>query len=149
MTVTVRGATPADLDAIVVLCDEHAAFERAELRAEHVRGSLGRFLFAERPRAWCLLAEAGGEIAGYATYSREFSTWNAAEFLSMDCLYVRAGHRNSGIGLELMRAVGNAAASLGCEFIEWQTPDWNTAAMRFYDRLGATGKAKMRYRWMR
>jgi hypothetical protein len=29
--------------------------------------------------------------------------------------------------------------------VQWQTPAWNTAPIQFYDRLGATGKPKIRF----
>ena len=31
--------------------------------------------------------------------------------------------------------------------IEWQTPQWNAAAARFYERLGAVAAPKLRYVW--
>jgi len=147
MNVIVRPATPKDLDEIVALCEEHAAFEKSSLSADRVRRSLGRFLFVNSPRAWCLVAEVEGKLAGYATYSLEFSTWNASEFLSMDCLYVREGNRNAGIGMQLLQRIRRAAVALGREFVEWQTPSWNAGAIRFYDRIGAVGQLKIRYRW--
>jgi GNAT superfamily N-acetyltransferase len=147
VTPVVRPATPEDLDAIVTLCGEHAAFERASFSAERARAALGSFIFADPPRAWCLVVEAEGVLIGYATYSLEFSTWSASEYAHMDCLYLRDASRSRGIGRELMRMLRAAAAQLGCERIEWQTPSWNRGAMRFYDRLGANGSPKIRYRW--
>jgi len=47
-----------------------------------------------------------------------------------------------------MQKVADDARSLGCDFIEWQTPSWNSDAIRFYDRVGAFGALKMRYRWL-
>ncbi len=29
--------------------------------------------------------------------------------------------------------------------LQWQTPDWNEAVIRFYNRVGATGCAKQRF----
>jgi GNAT superfamily N-acetyltransferase len=147
VTAVIRHATPEDLDAIVTLCAEHAALERASFCAERARAALGAFLFAERPRAWCLVVEANGMLIGYATYSLEFSTWRASEFAHMDCLYLKEGYRNAGVGRELILRVRAAAGQLGCELVEWQTPSWNSDAVRFYDRLGAIGSSKIRYRW--
>lgn len=143
----IRAAVAEYLDAIVTLCGEHAAFEGATFDAERARASLGKFLFAESPRVWCLVVEVEGVLIGYATWSLEFSTWRAAEYVDMDCLYLRDGYRNAGIGTELIRKVRAAAARLGCEYVEWQTPSWNAAAIRFYDRLGAIGSPKVRYVW--
>lgn len=147
MSPVVRPAAPEDLEAIVALCGEHAAFERAAFSAERTRVALGAFLFAKRPRAWCLVVELRGTLIGYATYSLEFSTWRASEYAHMDCLYLKDSARNAGIGRELIHRVRAAAGQLGCALIEWQTPSWNRAAVRFYDRLGAVGSPKIRYTW--
>ncbi len=34
---------------------------------------------------------------------------------------------------------------MGCEGIQWQTPIFNTRAMKFYERLGATANDKRRF----
>lgn len=44
-----------------------------------------------------------------------------------------------------MEGVGALARALGLGHVEWQTPDWNEGAIRFYDRLGATARPKLRY----
>jgi GNAT superfamily N-acetyltransferase len=141
----IRPAREADLDALLVLCAEHAEYERASFDAEAARRNLGRFVFSDTPRAWCVIVEIEGALAGYATYSLEFSTWRAAEFVHMDCLFVRASHRDRGLGSQLMQAVIDAARERGT-WLEWQTPSWNADAIRFYDRLGATRSDKVRYR---
>jgi GNAT superfamily N-acetyltransferase len=141
----IRAAREADLDALLVLCAEHAEYERASFDAEAARRNLGRFLFGDSPRVWCVVVEVDGAIAGYATYSLEFSTWRATELVHMDCLFVRASHRNRGLGSQLMQTVIDAAHERGTS-LEWQTPSWNADAIRFYDRLGATRADKARYR---
>jgi GNAT superfamily N-acetyltransferase len=142
----VRPARPDDLDEILALCAEHAAFEGASFQPDQARSALERALFGEEPRARCLVAEEDATVVGYATYALEFSTWGAGEYVHMDCLFVRERHRGSGLGGLLLRGVGEVARSLGCR-VEWQTPSWNEAAIRFYDRAGAASKPKIRYRW--
>ncbi|MBL4707385.1 MAG: hypothetical protein JKY48_02970 [Flavobacteriales bacterium] len=36
---------------------------------------------------------------------------------------------------------------LGASLIQWQTPDFNVDAIRFYKRRGATSKLKGRFFW--
>lgn len=95
-----------------------------------------------------LLAETpDGTVAGYAACSEEFAFWDARHYLHMDCLYLAEEARGHGLGAALMAAVAGLARELGLEHVEWQTPDWNEGAIRFYDRLGATGRPKQRYAW--
>jgi GNAT superfamily N-acetyltransferase len=146
LTAIVRLVQPADLDAVARLCAEHAAYEKADVDLADAGSGLGAFLFSETPRAWCAVVELEHRLIGYATWSREFSTWHAAEYVHMDCLYVSAAHRNRGHGYRLLTFVAGAATAMGCRFVEWQTPHWNTDAMRFYDRYGAVRSQKVRYR---
>ena len=145
--IEIRPAVETDLDAIVRSCAEHAAYERSTLDPVTVRRLLPTYLFGATPRARCVIVEVDGAAAGYATHSREFSTWRAAEYLHMDCLYIGKRFRNSGIGTQLLQRIAHDARSLGCDFVEWQTPSWNTDAIRFYDRVGAVGALKIRYQW--
>jgi len=145
--VRIRRARAADLEQILGLCAEHAAFEGAAFAPGHARWPLSRLLFGRRPRLRCLVAETGGRLAGYATYAAEVSTWRAASYLHMDCLFVREAFRNAGLGRRLLERVAAAARAQGCRIVEWQTPSWNADAIRFYERAGAKGSPKVRYAW--
>lgn len=142
----VRPARPEDLPRLVELMREHMVYERSALRPAGLAGRLGAQLFADGARLWVLLAETPrGEIAGYAACSAEFSFWEAQDHLHMDCLYLAEEARGHGLGAALMDGVAALARERGLGRVEWQTPDWNEGAIRFYDRLGATGKQKLRY----
>lgn len=141
----IRRAEPGDLGAIVALCAEHAEFERVPFSGAGKRERLEQAIFGDvrRLHAWVAVVQA--QAAGYATASVEFSTWNAAPYLHMDCLYVRAGLRNVGIGLALLGAVRSFAREERLAEVQWQTPAWNTEACRYYRRHGAIGLPKARF----
>ncbi|WP_407836693.1 N-acetyltransferase family protein [Streptomyces sp. DSM 116496] len=142
----VRPARPEDLPRLVELMREHMVYERSAPRPAGLADRLGAQLFADGARLWVLLAETPrGEVAGYAACSAEFSFWEARHYLHMDCLYLAEEARGHGLGAALMDGVAALARTLGLGHVEWQTPDWNEGAIRFYDRLGATGKPKVRY----
>lgn len=145
-TPVVRPARPEDLPRLVELMGEHMVYEGSAPRTAALADRLGAQLFADGTRLWVLLAETPrGEVAGYAACSAEFSFWEAREYLHMDCLYLAEEARGHGLGAALMDEVAALARGLGLGHVEWQTPDWNEGAIRFYDRLGATGKPKLRY----
>ncbi|MBD0747901.1 GNAT family N-acetyltransferase [Streptomyces sp. CBMA152] len=143
----VRHARPADLPRLAELAAEHAVYEKAAPPAPDLAERLGALLFGpETPRVRCLVAETpDGEVVGYASCAPEFSTWQAREYLHMDCLFLRDGHRGLGLGALLIDAVKAEARALGITEVQWQTPVWNEGARRFYDRIGATGREKIRY----
>ncbi|MFE5632447.1 GNAT family N-acetyltransferase [Streptomyces sp. NPDC056543] len=143
----VRHARPEDLDRVAELAADHAAYEKATPPAPGLADRLARLLFGpEPPRLRCLVAELpDGRLAGYATCAPELSTWDGAEYLHMDCLYLAPTERGLGLGPLFMAALRAEAEALGLPEIQWQTPTWNEGAIRFYDRLGATSKPKLRY----
>lgn len=138
----IRPATRGDVPALLALGAEHAAFERlphpAARRADALTAALGT-----RVHAW--LATMDGAPAGYASATLDFSTLQAANYLHMDCLYVRDGWRGRAIGRHLWEAVRDFAGRHACDAVQWQTPWWNLEAARFYRRLGAVEMAKLRY----
>ncbi len=140
-----RPATLADLSELVELCAAHAAYERQEFVRDGAAERVQQSLFGPGARLECIVAEREGQLVGYATHSDEASTWNGTCFTHMDCLFVRDGQRGQRIGERLVRAVAAAAVGRGHREVQWQTPDWNTDAARFYARLGATSKSKLRF----
>jgi GNAT superfamily N-acetyltransferase len=144
--VTVRQARPSDLHQIVELIHEHIAYERARPADSGLGPRLASALFRDGPRRLhCYVADSPSGLVGYLTCSAEFSTWDAGEFLHMDCLFVREGSRGAGLGRALIDAARDLAVALGLSSLQWQTPDWNTDAIRFYDRLGASRRPKQRF----
>lgn len=145
MNYKIRKALPADMDEIILLCAEHAAFEQATYDATGKKEKLASFLFCDKPTTFCLIAENEKEIVGYATYSFEFSTWDAANYVHMDCLYLKPHARNFGIGEALIKEIVKAARENNCSIVQWQTPAFNERAIKFYKRIGAVGKEKLRF----
>ena len=143
---SVRRAAPGDLEVLVALCADHAAFERAPFEPGGKVAALGAALFGVRPklRAWVGCVDT--QVVAYASATEEFSTWDAAAFLHMDCLFVRPEHRNRGLGAALLRAVLDYARAEGLREVHGQTPAWNSDAVRFYQRHGATHQSKLRFR---
>lgn len=140
----IRRARPDDVDALAALCIEHAAFEGVTLEHAPNPAALHAALFGDPAPLTCWVAEIGGAIAGYATATREFSTWEADYYLHMDCLYLRPGARGQALGKRLLGAVGLEAVQSCCG-MQWQTPATNLGAAKFYRRNGARSKDKLRF----
>jgi len=146
--ISIRKATPTDLPAIIPLCAAHAAFENSTYDPTGKVELLQEHLFGTHPKAHCLVAEQDQKLIGYVTYMLQFSTWNAASYVYLDCIYLTATTRGKGIGTALMDQVYKFAAAENCAHIEWQTPDDNFDAIAFYKKLGATAKQKERFSWI-
>lgn len=147
MDYTLRPAEPRDMYTLIRLCAAHAEYERADYDPTEKQENLAKHLFQENPPLYCIVAEAESQVVGYATYMRQYSTWDAAYYLYMDCIYLFEEYRNYGIGAEMMKYIQKEAKRLECTHIQWQTPDFNTDAIRFYKRIGGISKDKERFFW--
>lgn len=144
MNYTIRVAKPSDIAEIIQLCAEHAAYEKAAYSPNGKSDKLAHYLFSDTPRLYCIIAEIENKIVGYATYMFEFSTWDASLYVHMDCLFLRESYRGFGIGEALVDKIKAEAKQNNCSLIQWQTPVFNERAIKFYYRIGATSKEKLR-----
>ena len=145
--IVIRSAGGNELPALLLLCVEHAAYERIGHALDRRSEALAAALDATPPRVHAWLAWNGNDAVGYATATIDFSTLDAATFLHMDCLYVRDAWRGLGIGKRLFDTLAAFANASACASMQWQTPAWNERAAHFYRRLGATELPKRRFTW--
>ncbi len=141
----IRPAQPDDMPAIIQLCREHAEFEQATYVDTGQADRLSGALFSQHPLLFCLVVDSSEGLVGYATYMRQYATWDAGHYMYMDCLFLRPSARNMGLGQQLMERITTEAWAQGCINVQWQTPNFNTRAIRFYERLGAIAKPKQRF----
>jgi L-amino acid N-acyltransferase YncA len=73
----IRFANKKDLPQIIELCKEHAEYERAEYEQKNKAELLSEFIFGQNPSLKCLIVEQDNSIIGYATFMKQFSTWDA------------------------------------------------------------------------
>jgi GNAT superfamily N-acetyltransferase len=137
VSVTVRPATPGDVEQIHGFVRELAEYERAPEQVTGTAEMLREALFGPRPAAEALIAEVNSEAVGFALFHGTFSTWECAPGLWLEDLYVPPRHRRSGAGGALLRALARIAVQRSCRRLEWHALDWNDLALGFYERLGA------------
>lgn len=117
-----------------------AEYERRLDQVQAAETDLRAALFCEGSPVRAVLAWVGHEAVGYALYYPVFSTFRGRFALYLEDIFVVPAYRGQGIGLALMRYLAQEALRQGYDRIEWQVLDWNTPAIEFYRRLGATPK---------
>ena len=132
-----RFARPGDEAVVLALIGELAEYERLADTVVATEADLTRCLFGERPAAEVRLAEVDGEVAGFALFFHNFSTFTGRPGLYLEDLYVRPAWRGLGIGYRLLCDLAGLARKRGCARMEWVVLDWNGTALDFYHRLGA------------
>lgn len=141
----IRTCRPADIDDLMVLIEKHAEYEKAAYNATGKKEKLTAALFDDKAHLHCIVAEVNDQVIGYATYTFDFSTWDAGWFIYLDCLYIEEAYRSYGIGQVLIDKVKEIGKNRNCINMQWQTPDFNVRAIKFYNRIGGIGKNKVRF----
>lgn len=146
----IRYAQPSDGADLLILISEHVRYERAEVDVDAdlierlqtwVRqGRIEIFVVAQTQHA----QEEPG-LLGYAAVTRDVATWTGHEYAHLDCLFIREPARGRGIGTKLLTQVFERCREIGLSQIQWQTPTWNTPAIGFYERFGASHHPKQRF----
>jgi GNAT superfamily N-acetyltransferase len=135
--VTVRPVRPDDVPAVLGMVRELAEYEKSEHEALMTAEQLHGALFGGSPALFGHVAEADGEVAGFALWFLNFSTWRGTHGIYLEDLYVRPGHRGSGLGRELLRTLAEECVTRGFSRLEWSVLDWNTPSIEFYRAAGA------------
>jgi GNAT superfamily N-acetyltransferase len=123
---------------IYSLIVELAQYERAPEQVMGTPELLGEALFGPEPSAEAVIAELDGEAVGFALFHATFSTWECRAGIWLEDLYVPPQHRRSGVGGALLAHLANLTVQRGCTRLEWAALDWNSPALEFYEKLGAT-----------
>ena len=107
------------------------------LRPERITPEgVARDLIAD-PRCLVLVAEAGGEPAGFATAHAHYDSGHSRWGMFLNDLYVRPEARRRGIGRALVAAVAAEARRGGGSFLWWNADAGDALALAFHGTLGA------------
>lgn len=139
MPVTIRPATPADVDLILTLIRELAVYEKMEDEMVNTPELLHAALFGERPSCEAVVATIDGEDDGFALFYPTFSTFTGLQGLWLEDLYVRPDARGKGAGTALLAYGAQLCIERGWPRYEWTVLDWNEPALAVYRRHGARG----------
>lgn len=132
----IREARASDLNQIMALIRLLAQYEKAPeevaVDEKQLLGDWQKGLF----QLLVLEAPAEKELAGMALFYPRYSTWKGACYYLED-LYVLPQYRGQGWGTALLQAVAQKAREAGACRLDWQVLDWNSSAIKLYEKLGA------------
>jgi GNAT superfamily N-acetyltransferase len=134
----IRRAVEADVPNLLPLMRELAEFEKYADDFAVTEEVLREQGFRRSPPDFhCLIAEDNGALIGLLVYYFVPFTYRAKPNVIVKELYVADGHRSTGVGSLLMKAVAKEAKQAGCGMIKWYVAKWNQRSIEFYQRLGA------------
>src|SRR5436189_5650627 len=94
-----------------------------------------------------LLARNEGRAVGFATIFWSWATTSAERIGVMNDLYVAPEARGTRLAAALIEACRAECAARGAGKLTWPTAPDNAAAMKVYDRVGATREQWVDY-WL-
>jgi len=137
MSLLIRRARPDEAGLVLSLVRELADYEKLLHEVEATEATIGAALFDANPRLFCDIAEWNGEVAGFAAWFINFSTFSGRSGIYLEDLFVRPAQRGKGIGKALLSNLAKECVANGWSRLQWSVLDWNTPSIEFYKSLGA------------
>jgi GNAT superfamily N-acetyltransferase len=146
--VKIERVAEANLDELLPLVRGYCDFYEVAPADEELL-VLSRALIAdpEREGIQLLAREHAGRAVGFATIYWSWATTGAERIGVMNDLFVAPEARGTGVAEALIEACRAQCASRGAGKLTWQTAPDNAAAMKVYDRMGATREQWVDY-WL-
>jgi len=133
----IRPARAADIPAIHQMIRDLAEYERSLPEVSATEDDLRAALLGGHPSLFAHVAEEDGELAGFALWFLNYSTWLGRHGIYLEDLYVRPERRGQGHGRALLAELARICVDRGYGRLDWSVLDWNSPTRRFYESVGA------------
>ena len=134
MNITIRKADPNDFKHILNLITEFAIFQKTPQKVSITLEQMQK----NKDFFQCFVAETTDQqIIGFASFYFTFYSWSG-KGLYLDDLYITHLYRNQNIGTQLLNTVIDLSKKEQCKKLRWQVSSWNSTAINFYQKMGAT-----------
>ncbi|UFZ04012.1 GNAT family N-acetyltransferase [Bradyrhizobium ontarionense] len=137
MSLVIRRARPEDIGVVFALVKELAAYEKLSHEVAASEADIAEALFCEHPALFCDIAEWNGEVAGFAVWFVNFSTFAGRAGIYLEDLFVRPAFRRNGLGQALLGHLARTCVERNWARLQWSVLDWNAPSITFYKSLGA------------
>lgn len=137
MDIQIRKSTPDEVPAIVRLMRDFAEYENLLDYCEITEERLHEVMFGENGFVEGLVAFHGDEPIAYAMFYPYFASFRGQCGFYLEDIFIAEDFRRNGLGEAMVRIIARLAKQRGFERIDFQVLEWNTPAVRFYEKLGA------------
>ncbi|NQZ80751.1 MAG: GNAT family N-acetyltransferase [Colwellia sp.] len=143
----VREANADDIDIVYDLIMAIAKHHDQQQYVVTDKNELLTAGFGKQPQFGVLLAEVDGKVAGYCSYTWNYSIWLGSRYMNIDDIFVWQEYRGKKVGEKLMYKAKEVCQNKGGNRIRWEVEKDNHAAIKFYERLGANIDIKGLCKW--
>lgn len=137
MDIQIRKSTPDEVPAIVRLMRDFAEFEDLGDYCEINEDRLLDVMFGDDAFVEGLVAFHQGEMVAYALFYPYFASFRGQCGYYLEDIFIAEEFRRNGLGEAMVRIIARLAKQRGFERIDFQVLEWNTPAVKFYEKLGA------------
>jgi GNAT superfamily N-acetyltransferase len=137
MSLAIYRARSDQVPLVFSLIRELADYEKLSHEVEATEAMIADALFSDSPRLFCEIAEWNGEVAGFAVWFLNCSTFAGRFGIYLEDLFVRPHLRGNGIGKALLAHLAKTCVDNGWARLQWAVLDWNEPSIAFYKSLGA------------
>lgn len=145
MDIRFTRAAEKDVAAIVGLIKEFARFENLSAFCEVTEEALAKAMFGPEAFVDGLMAFDGERAVAYALFYPCFATFRGQRGLYLEDIYITEEYRRHNLGERMLREIAGEAKSRGAVRIDFMVLDWNTPAIRFYEKHGAVRDTEERH----
>jgi len=131
---TIRPIAPGDRPDWEELFLAYGVFYETAFPGETLEGVWAWLMDAHHPVSG-FVAEANGELWGFAHLREHPDTFEAASSWFLDDLFTQPQSRGQGVATALIEALGAHISQHGGGTLRWITGADNTPAQRVYDRI--------------
>jgi len=145
MPIEIRKATQSDLDGIIELMRAFAEFEDLTDRFEITEERLEGAVFGKEAFVHCLVASDASKLVAYALLYPIFASFRGQKGMFVEDLFLTAEYRRDGLGERMLRAAAQIAKEEACERLDLMVLDWNSPAIKFYEKHGGVRDEQERH----
>jgi GNAT superfamily N-acetyltransferase len=137
MDIQIRKSTPDEVPAIVRLMRDFAEYENLAEYCEITEERLYNVMFGDEAFVEGLVAFHEDEPVAYAMFYPYFASFRGQCGYYLEDIFIAEEFRRNGLGEAMVKIVAKLARQRGFERMDFQVLEWNTPAVKFYEKLGA------------
>tara|TARA_Y100000310_G_scaffold343975_1_gene454318 strand:- start:2285 stop:2767 length:483 start_codon:yes stop_codon:yes gene_type:complete len=127
-----------NFDELIYLIEKLAEYEKLDPPNEEAKIRLKEHGLGENPKYEAFLGKVNGKSVGYVIYFMMYSSFLALPTLYLEDIFVIKEYRKKSIGQKMLDFCVKKAKEKKCGRMEWCVLNWNTPALKFYEKNKAT-----------
>ena len=137
MDVQIRKSKPEEIPAIVRLMRDFAEYEKLGDYCEITEDRIHDVMFGDGAFVEGLIGFHENQPIAYAIFYPYFASFRGQCGYYIEDIFIDEAYRRNGLGEAMIRIIARLASHRGFERIDFQVLEWNTPAVKFYEKLGA------------